>query len=197
MCVRHIHEKESELGQNKKTNSERNSPAPLAPGPSGGGKEESDEQRDVVIRGAIPELSARCHDLSLLRKRSPSGGDDRRAFSKIAGAGGRFQEGDQRTRQESEEGGVGWGYGEPQQGEEAEAGNEAEKGAGRQVALSDWTNPANPAEPTGGDDGEEKGLPDIEVGGLEPAGPVAPQCDEAEDAEEVDDVEDTSPEESP
>src|SRR3990172_3856072 len=63
-----------------------------------------------------------------------------------------------------------------------------------QFALSDRTKPASPAEPAGGDDGKEDGLPGIEMGGLEPAGPVDPEGEQTEDAKEVDEVEHNSPE---
>src|SRR5574337_2166012 len=62
------------------------------------------------------------------------------------------------------------------------------------VALSDWTNSANPTEPAGGDDSEEKGLPDIEVSRLEPSRPVASKRKQAYDAEQIDQVKHHCPE---
>src|SRR5215470_17256012 len=59
----------------------------------------------------------------------------------------------------------------------------------RQVALSDWTNSSNPAEPEAGDDDEEDDLPDIDVSGLKGAGEKITQIDKAQHPDQVHHVE--------
>jgi hypothetical protein len=58
----------------------------------------------------------------------------------------------------------------------------------RQVALSDWTNPGNPAEPEAGNDDEEDDLPDIDVRGIKGSGEKITQIDQAQHPDQVDHV---------
>src|SRR5262249_32676310 len=67
----------------------------------------------------------------------------------------------------------------------------------RQVALSDWTNPSNPAEPEAGDDDKEDDLPDIDVSGLKGSGKKRTQIDQAQHPDQVDSVEHGKSDEDP
>jgi hypothetical protein len=58
----------------------------------------------------------------------------------------------------------------------------------RQAVLSVSMKPTKPDKPTGGNEGEEDGLKEIEVGKLKPSGKVPTDTDQTDDTQEVDQI---------